>query len=76
MRVTAYPYARAVTDFVEIDPAGITGPIDTDGPVRGLLLSWRWVDQEHGRWTALVRYRNGQHLQFERWVDGAYLRRV
>lgn len=39
----------------------------------GLLLSWRWVDEPAGQWTALVRYtRDG--LAYEHWVPGTHVR--
>ena len=45
-------------------------------PLPAALLSWRWSDQEHGRWLALLRVRTPSLLQYERWVDGEYVRRV
>ncbi len=42
----------------------------------GLLLDWRWLDRERGRWVALVRVRTATLLQFERWVGGEHVRRA
>lgn len=56
--------------LVEVQPSGPGSPW-----CPGLLLGWRWVDQEAGTWRGHVRYEL-EGLNYEHWVDGAWIRRA
>lgn len=60
-QVDARPFVRLTTE------AGVW---------RGQLLSWRWIDQDAGKWTGLVRYKGPQDLQYEGWFPGEQLERI
>lgn len=65
-----------VHDPVTVDPAAVQDLTVSGEPLPGLLLDWRWLDRERGRWLGLVRVRTATLLQFERWVGGEHVRRV
>ncbi len=35
----------------------------------GTLVAWRWIDDDAGLWTGLVRYRR-EGLMHEHWIAG------
>lgn len=46
-----------MNDPVLVDPAAVPDLTNGSEPLSGVLLEWRWNDQEGGRWLALVRVR-------------------
>lgn len=63
-------------DPVTVDPAAVPDLTSGAESLPGTLLDWRWVDRQRGQWRALVLVLTPQHLRFERWVAGEYVRRV
>jgi len=65
-----------VHDPVTVAAAAVPDLTVSGEPLPGMLLDWRWLDRERGRWVALVRVRTATLLQHERWIEGRHLRRV